>query len=199
MSAPLTVHTLSESEYSEWAGLVATSPDGSIYATAAYLDTLCTAAGGRFRILAVRRADQIVGGIPLYEQVSRKGTFVGPRLLLYYLGPVLKRSESKYPSQQTAHTLASLGALLEETARLGYAKITLKGRHTVSDVRPFLAKGWHAWPSYTYVVPLQNLSAQWNRVEQNLRRRIDRCGEQNIVHTEDHAMVKRQTTLQTRL
>jgi hypothetical protein len=61
LSAAIAVQTLRDSDYDEWGKLVATSPDGSIYATAAYLDTLCLAAGGRFRILAVRRGDQIVG------------------------------------------------------------------------------------------------------------------------------------------
>jgi hypothetical protein len=185
VSAPLTVQTLPESAYAEWAGLVAASPDGSIYATAQYLDTLCVAAGGRFRILGVRRGDQLVGGLPLYEQVSRKGVFVGPRLLLYYLGPVLKRPESKYPSQRSANSLAAMGALVDAMPSLGFAKITLKGRHTVSDVRPFLAKGWNSWPSYSYVVPLHDLPGQWNRVEQNLRRLVDRCAEQQMMHTED--------------
>lgn len=185
MSATITVQTLRDSDYAEWERLVAASPDGSIYATAAYLDTLCVSAGGRFRILAVRRGDQIVGGVPLYEQVSKKGVFVGPRLLLYYLGTVLKRSESKYPSQQSAQSLAAIGALADTIATLGYAKTTLKGRHTVSDIRAFVNRGWTAWPSYTYVVPLHDLPGQWNRVEQNLRRLVDRCTAQNMSHTDD--------------
>ena len=126
-----------------------------------------------------------MGGIPLYEQVSRKGAFVSPRLLLYYLGPVLRRSESKYPSQQSAHSLATLGALVDEVAKLDYAKITLRARHTVSDVRTFLARGWSSWPSYSYVVPLLDLPSQWSRIEQNLRRLVDRCAEQNMTHTDD--------------
>lgn len=185
MSATITVQTLPDSDYEDWGRLVAASPDGSVYATAPYLDALCLAAGGRFRILAVRRGDQIVGGIPLYEQTAKKGIFVSPRLLLYYLGPVLARSESKYPSVQSAQSLATVGALADAIDGLGYSKITLKGRHTVSDVRPFLSRGWISWPSYSYVVPLNDLPAQWKRVEQNLRRLVDRCTEQNIVHTED--------------
>jgi hypothetical protein len=185
VSAPLTVHTLRDSEYSEWAALVADSPDGSIYATAAYLDTLCVTAGGKFRILAVRRGDQIVGGVPLYEQVSSKGAFVSPRLLLYYLSPVLRRSESKYPSQQSSQNIGVMGALVDELTKVGYAKITLRARHTVSDVRTFLARGWNSWPSYSYIVGLYDLPGQWSRVEQNLRRLVDRCAEQNMTHTDD--------------
>jgi GNAT acetyltransferase-like protein len=189
VSASLTVQTLGESAYKDWAGFVADSPDGSVYATAEYLDALCVAAGGRFRILAVRRADQIVGGVPLYEQASTKGVIVSPRLLLYYLGPVLKRSESKYPSQQSAHSLAMLGTLADAVSSCGYSKVTLKARHTLSDIRPFLARGWSSWPTYSYVVPLHDLPGQWHRVEQNLRRLIDRCAEQNITCTDDDDFV----------
>jgi GNAT acetyltransferase-like protein len=185
MSNHTAVHILADCDYDEWDAFVAESPDGSIYATAAYLDALCTAAGGSFRILVVRRGDTIVGGLPLYERVSRKGVFISPRLLLYYLGPVLKRSESKYPSQQSAQSLATTAALVDALSTLDYSKITLKGRHTMSDVRAFLARGWTSWPSYSYVVPLHDLACQWQRVEQNLRRLVDRCAAQEMVCTED--------------
>lgn len=185
MSAALTARTLGESDYDEWTRLVTASPDGSIYATPTYLDTLCTAAGGRFRIIGVLKGDHLVGGVPLYESASRVGATVGPRLLLYYLGPVLRRSDSKYPSQQTAHGVAILGTLADALQRLGLAKITLKPRHTVGDVRPFLSKGWTSRPAYSYVVPLNDLHWLWNRVEQNLRRLVERNTQQGMSCTED--------------
>jgi hypothetical protein len=42
------------------------------------------------------------------------------------------------------------------------------------DVRPFWSKGWTVAASYSYVVPL-DLEAAWGKVEQNLRRLIDRA------------------------
>jgi hypothetical protein len=59
----------------------------------------------------------------------------------------------------------------------------------VSDIRPFLARGWSSSPTYSYVVPLHDLSGQWHRVEQNLRRLIDRCTEQNIACSDDDDFV----------
>ena len=44
-------------------------------------------------------------------------------------------------------------------------------------MRAYLARGWQAHPSYTYVVPLTDLRAQWQRVDGNLRRLIKRCTE----------------------
>lgn len=185
MKAPLLVAPLEEARYPEWNALVAASPDGSPYATSDYLDLLCRAAGGRFRILGCRRGDELIGGTPLYETDGPAGVSVGPRLLLYYLGPVFRRFGSKYPSLETARLVETQGALADGLARQGFAKVTLKGRHTVSDLRAFLARGWSAWPSYTYLVPLKDLEQQRVRVEQNLRRLIDRCGDESLTVTED--------------
>jgi hypothetical protein len=181
----LTVAPLQETEYGRWAELVAASPDGSPYALAEYLDLLCRAAGGRFRILALRRGDELLGGVPLYETPTRTGPVVGPRLLLYYLGPVLRRWETRYPSIETSRSVAALDLLAGAIERRRYAKVVLKGRHTLSDVRPFLARGWSAWPSYSYLVPLHDLAAQRNRVEQNLRRLIERARAAAITVADD--------------
>jgi hypothetical protein len=166
---------LEPAAWAEWDGFVAGSPDGSIYSTTAYLDLLCGVAGGRFRVLAVRRGDELAGGVALYERQSRFGRFVAPRLLLYYNGVVLKRYDSKYPSQQTARDVETLGLLAQELDGAGYGRVELRSRHTLTDVRPLLARGWAAQPSYSYVVPLGDGPALWARIEQNLRRLITRC------------------------
>jgi hypothetical protein len=102
MAAEIRALVLPEAAFSDWNALVAASPDGSIYSTPEYLDALCAAAGGRFRILAVQRGDELAGGVALYERPSAFGAYVAPRLLLYYNGLVLKRYDTKYPSERTA-------------------------------------------------------------------------------------------------
>lgn len=185
MSAPLVVRELPETGFTAWDQLVGASPHGSPYSTSAYLDALCSAAGGSFRILAAERGGEMLGGIGLYERASAGGRHVSPRLLLYYLSPVLANHESKYPSQRTARQVELLGGIADALQDRGYGLVTLKCRHTLDDVRPFLARGWSASPSYSYVLDLTNLEAAWGRVEQNLRRLVKRCTEQGISMTED--------------
>ena len=185
MAASVEVRVLESSEYDAWRALVAASPDGSIYATAEYLDILCRAAGGRFRVLAAFRGAELVGGLPLYERPGRGGLIAGPRLLLYYHGPVLRRFPSKYPSIQTNRDVETLGALADHLARLDLAKVILRGRQSPTDARPFMTRGWRAWPSYSYVVSLTDLAAAWNRMEQNLRRLVERCQAQGVTITDD--------------
>ncbi len=185
MSAPIVVRELPEAEFDVWNRLVAESPQGSPYSSTAYLDTLCTAAGGSFRILAAERGGQLMGGIGLYEREGQGGRFVSPRLLLYYLSPVLAVHETKYPSQRTSRQIEVLGALADDLQGRGHGSVTLKCRHTLGDVRPFLARGWSATPSYSYLMDLTDRDAAWQRVEQNLRRLVTRCTDQGVTMTED--------------
>jgi len=185
MAAEIRTEILPETAFADWNRLVAASPDGSIYSTPEYLDALCAAAGGRFRVLAAYRGDELAGGVALYERRSAFGTYVSPRLLLYYNGLVLRRYDTKYPSERTAREIKALAALEERLSASGYGRVEIRSRASVTDVRPFLARGWRAQPSYSYVVRLTDLKAQWSLVEQNLRRLIERCAAQGLTAVED--------------
>jgi hypothetical protein len=183
--ADVTVSILQETEYAEWAKLVAESPDGSIYSTPEYLDALCRAGGGRFRIVAVRRGNELAGGVALYERDLALGRYVAPRLLLYYNGLVLRRFAIKYPSEQTSRQLQVMGALQQWLDAQRYGWVMLKCRSPLADARPFLAAGWEVRPGYSYVVQISDLAAAWGRVEQNLRRLVERCRGQGMQFVED--------------
>ena len=185
MKAGVSAHVLNASEYAEWNELVAASDEGSVYSTPEYLDVLCAAAGGSFRILGARRGSELLGGIALYERRSRPGTFVSPRLLLYYNGILVRPAQTKYPSQRTARYNEVLEALHEGLSGLALGRIALRCRSPLFDVRALLARGWTARPQYTYVVPLTDLGALRGRMEQNLRRLVDRCTAQGLTVTED--------------
>ena len=164
-------------EFDLWQSLLAASPDGSIYNSPAYLSALCKVTGDRFKIVGVFRETELEGGVALYEKRLRSATSVGLRSLLYYNGPVIARSATRYPSLRTAKVLHVQECLIDHLSGMGYQSIALKGMPSLDDVRPFLSAGWKVWPAYSYVVPLEDLASQWLAVEQNLRRLIRRCKE----------------------
>jgi hypothetical protein len=185
MKEAVRVRELTQGDYPAWNDLVAASPEGSPYSTPEYLAALCEATGGAFRILAAERADQLLGGVALYEEKTRLGIAVSSRLLLYYNGFVLRRSETKYPSVRSARQVETLTALREGLDRRGYSMLKLNCRPGFADARVLLEGGWTARPSYTYVVPIDDLEHLRGRMEQNLRRLIERCGRQGVVAAED--------------
>lgn len=176
---------LRETEYDSWRQLVAASDQGSAYALPEYLEVLCDATDARFRIVGVFVNDVLVGGVPLYERRSYAGTYVANRLLLHYNGIVLRLPPKKSPADQTAQTLTALTALEHHLASTSYARLHLHNRSTVSDLRPFLTRGWRVDLSYTYVVSLCNLSDQWQRVDSNFQRLIRRCEREAVTYRED--------------
>ena len=185
MKEPVRVRELTEADYQAWNDLVAASPAGSPYSTPEYLGALCEATGDRFRIISACRGDELLGGVALYEEKTRLGWEVAPRLLLYYNGIVLRHYETKYPSLRTARELETTAALHGALSRHGYAGLRLKCRPPFVDARAFIEAGWTARPSYTYVVPIEDIERLRGTIEQNLRRLIDRCGKQGMVVAED--------------
>lgn len=185
MAAEYNVKYLTENEYDAWDEFVSSSAGGSIYSTAKYLDVFCDVTPAKFKILAVLKSDEIFGGVALYERQSRLGTFISPRLFLYYNGLVLKDFESSYPSKRTGRQIEVMSLLEEHLSETKYARLSLNNRSTIRDSRPFQKQGWEVDINYTYIAPLSDLKVLWDRTEQNLRRLINRCEKQDIRFTKD--------------
>ncbi|MFC1476268.1 GNAT family N-acetyltransferase [Candidatus Zixiibacteriota bacterium] len=185
MKGKLSARYLTEESYPRWNRLVAASPQGSIYSTPAYLDILCRAVGGRFKILGVFRADDLIGGVALYEAKSMFGTAVSNRLLLYYNSLVLAESRSRYPAQRTKQELEILSLLEQTLSRAGYARLRLHNRWPLCDLRPFLARGWDVRPAYSYLARLDDLETLHGRIDKNFRRLINRCGSEGVTVAAD--------------
>jgi hypothetical protein len=176
---------LPESAFDAWRSLVDQAPSGSVYSYPEYLEVLCSVAGGRFRILAVLRGEEILGGVGLYERDSGAGRVLSNRLLLYYNGLVVREYASKHPFENVSRTLQILSALEAGLSGLGHAHAVIHSRHPIIDLRPFLAAGWTARPSYSYVMWLHDLQEAYGRVEQNQRRLIRRAQERGISLSDD--------------
>lgn len=177
----LEARVLRDPEFPAWRTFVDSSPAGSMYSYPEYLDVLCRAAGGSFRILAVLRGEEIHGGIALYERSGAAGRILAGRLLLYYNGVVLKEFGAKYPSENASKELGILGALEQALSKMGFAHTHLRNRHPISDVRILQERGWTARPSYSLLMRLDSLDEAFGRVEQNQRRLIRRCEAEGAV------------------
>ena len=180
-----TARVLDKTDFESWNRFVAACPIGSVYSDTRYLEVLSQAVNCRFRVIALERDGQFVAGIALFEQPTRWGMTLGPRVLLQYNGFVESKSASSYPSQQTAdaiHIGDSMASVIEQQ---GYGRAIIKLRWPFQDVRPFTERGWSAEPTYTYVVPLGDLDSQWKLVDRNLKRLIRRCRNEGMTVTED--------------
>jgi len=176
---------LPEPDYDRWTRLVTCNEPGSIYHTPAYLDALCAATGGGFRILGVEKGERLVGGLALYEEERPTGRHLAPRLLLYYNGVVVRDRDTKYPSRETSEHLKVVRAIVDWLDEERYDRVVLKSLPTMDDVRLFRARGWRAYPTWSYVVGVDDLDATWERMDNNLRRLVRRARDEGLTVTED--------------
>lgn len=180
MATDIKVKYLDASEYDSWDRFVDESPQGSIYSQSYFLESFCKVSGGQFRILGVYQHDELQGGIGLHYHKSRYGDRIRLQAPLYYNGIVLKRFDSKYPSINSSKEAEVIRAILGELEGGTYASAELGNRFTFEDPRLLLQRGWQVWPRYTYIVSIQDLNRQWEKVEQNLRRLISRCEKEGM-------------------
>jgi hypothetical protein len=181
----LQVRSLASADHAEWRALLARSEQGSVYALPEYLDSLSRATGGNSRLVGAWLYGRLVAGLPIYELPGRFGPVATNRTLLYYNGLVLDLPPRKSHADQTSQMQAVLAAIERFVAGLGHALVLIHNDASVQDLRPFLARGWQPGLSYTYVVPLDDLAAQWDRVDQNLRRLVRRCEREGVTYRED--------------
>ncbi|MCC6300144.1 MAG: GNAT family N-acetyltransferase [Anaerolineales bacterium] len=180
MVGDVQVRYLTPSEYDLWDRFVDESPQGSIYSQSYFLEEFCKAKGGQFRILAVYKHDELLGGVGLYYRKSRYGDRIFLQAPLYYNGFILKRFDSKYPSINSSREAEVIRAILSELEGGTYASAELASRFTFDDPRLLLWRDWQIWPRYTYLVPIHDLKNQWDKVEQNLRRLVSRCEKEGM-------------------
>ena len=171
----ISITQLQPEERDEWSSFVRSSPLGSPYSLPEYQEAFATAVGGSAVTVLARRGETIVGGISLVERKVPFGRYVAPGLLQYYNGFVLRDYETRYPSQRAARQNHAVAALAAGVLARGYGRLEIRSRSPFVDARPLLASGWAAAPSYSYVVPLDDLDGLWSRVDQNLRRLIERA------------------------
>jgi len=182
---PYHVRQLEEKDYDGWTRFVAESTSGSPYALPSYLETLCSVTSRQFSIFGVYRGSELVGGVPLYMGRTKAGLVAWDHKLLFYHSPVVRDYVTKYPFERTSRHFSILAAIENHLRCHECDHLALYIRHTITDVRPFLVKGWNVFPNYSYVVNLNDLDHTWSCVGQNLRRLVERAESRGLVHTDD--------------
>jgi len=165
----------------EWDEFVRVSPQGSLFTTFTWKKILERGTSFIQRIFAAFRGDKLIGGVVLTEkkQLGRKVALNA--LLSPYLGFLLAPAVSTKISERlsTEHeVLTNLAQFLEKK----YAQIDLINNVALTDVRPFLQRGWKAHARYTYCLDISDTNKLWNGFDGSVRRAIKKAEGTNLRH-----------------
>jgi Acetyltransferase (GNAT) domain len=158
-------------EYDE---LVASSPEGSVFAASWWLDAV---APGRWRANAVDVAGSLVAAWPTVVRPSRFGTIHEGAPLTPFLGPLFRASET--PARRYANEIERLELVLERLGRLAHLDA-----HCNPAFEYWTPLSWHGFEQTTHytwrLTDLGDLERVWAGLRENARREVRKARKREI-------------------
>jgi hypothetical protein len=157
---------LAAEEFESWDQLVQTSPQGTLFHRASWLQ----ASTETFDVLGCfDKSGQLVGGIPAFR--TKRFGFPISRLPYFvpYSGPVVRKIEGKYFNRLSTYKkiVEPLAQTLRETFRFAQVNI----HYAADDIQPFLWKSFVPCIRHSYLVDLQDIDTAL--MEMDVDRRND--------------------------
>ena len=177
MSSKLEIFEIHDPEV--WDAFVRTSPQGTVFATSAWLEAAGEALGGTPVRFGCFRGGDLVGGCGLLRIQKMGLKKATTPMLTPYSGFLFAPPSAKRAAQEEGkrNTIASqLIERLEKDFHYGF----LRHPPALHDVRPFRWAGWSVEVRYTYVVSLEDMEAAWGNCEHSIRKQINKAEKRDI-------------------
>lgn len=167
---------LSKNDYPLWDEFVKNSPQGSFFCSIVWLQILAEVNNRSFKILVCKRNNKIVAGLPFFENKKGFWKFITPVFLMPYEGPLFLTNQDSKLQKIIADQLEFLEYLIKWLLK-EYSLIQLKTHYSQNDLRAFTWNDFQIEPEHTYVCKLDNELTVYNRFNQSLRKKIQKCNE----------------------
>ncbi len=174
------VRRLDAAEFSAWDGLVAASPQGTVFHSTDWLVRTASFLNRTPVILGCYEDGDLIGGCPLLlsNPFGLLRTASSAALLAPYGGIVTVGIESTKRREWELHANKIIAAVCGQIARMRFAHVELVNSPWLEDIRWFTRNGWEAKVYYTYLLPTDG--DVFSRISKNARRSINRAEKQGI-------------------
>jgi len=181
MSAKLEILEIHDPDV--WDAFVRTSPQGTMFATSAWLEAAAEALGGTPVRFGCCRGGDLVGGCGLLRIQKMGLKKATTPALTPYSGFLSAPSSTRRAAQEEGRRTA-VAAQLTERLEGDFHYVLLRHPPMLHDVRPFGWRDWSVDVRYTYLVSLQDVEATWSNFEHSIRKQINKAEKQGIKITE---------------
>ncbi|MEK6571523.1 MAG: GNAT family N-acetyltransferase [Bacteroidota bacterium] len=155
---------------------MASSPQGTIFNSSRWAAIIQEVFGVEHSIYAVLERDEVAGGISFFHK-KKAGLKVVTRLPLTPYNGVLFQAPRGEKDQKVSTEHREIFDLILEKFEKEFHFVHFALHPSVTDLRPFLWRGWYTLPQYTYVNSLTDLNQTWSLLSSSLRRKINRAEE----------------------
>jgi len=167
------IQYLDKNDFPLWNEFVKNSPQGTFFCTSAWLQILEEVYNRPLKIIVCKRNQEIVAGIPFFENKKLFWKLITPVFLLPFNGPIFKSSQDTKPQKVIADQIEYVKDLLTHLEE-EYKLIQLNTHHSFHDLRAFKWKKYQTEPEHTYICNLENWQNLVDGFNQSLRKKIQK-------------------------
>lgn len=174
------VRILEPSEYDLWDHLSTKSPHGTIFHNSEFLKVVAESALSKLRIYGCFKGAELIGGCSLlvkgWGKIISRATSTGP--LTPYGGFLLPAFDHTSVRKSELLQNEIIDVLCNRIQKDRYSSITITNSPDLSDIRPFIWRGWEGHVSYTYYIDVEgDFSSKFPR---KVRRDIRKAGDEGL-------------------
>jgi hypothetical protein len=158
----------------EWDKFVEKSPQGTIFHTSLWLKN----SGDDFKIYAIYKGGHIFAGFVtgVKKIVGVKAAW--PPLLTPWLGPIYRRSNSKYVTQISNRK--EVNKIFAKKIKEDFDYFNLSFSPEIKDLQSYIWEGFSTEVKYTYRIKLDDLNSIWDSMGKSHRNDILRAKKDGI-------------------
>ena len=177
------IQYLNKEDFPLWDEFVKGSPQGTFFNSISWLQILEDVYSRPLKIIVCKRNHEILSGISFFENKRLFWKLITPVFLLPFNGPLFYSNRDTKPQKIIADQIEFVQNILEQLKK-EYTLIQLNTHHTFHDLRAFTWNDFQIEAEHTYICRLENEKTLFNNFNQSLRKKIQKCREQNFMISE---------------
>jgi len=168
------IQYLDKKDFPLWDELVKNSLQGTFFCESTWLQILEEVYNRPLKMIVCKRNQEIVAGIPFFENKKLFWKLITPVFLLPFNGPIFKSSQDTKPQKIIADQIEYVKDLLTHLEE-EYKLIQLNTHQNLNDFRAFKWRDFQTEPEHTYICKLEKWQTLVAGFNQSLRKKIQKA------------------------
>ncbi len=167
-----TARPLTAAELTTWDAFTEQSPTGTIFNDSRWLAINAGLfPGNTVEVYGLFSGTELIGGLAAYVRKRGPLKTVAAPIMSFYHCPTLRDDPGWSSYRRAVNLKAQLDALLPDLESR-FDALAFNLEPGLTDIRPFLWRGWQATVSYTYRLTLDSEANIWQRFSQTIRQDV---------------------------
>ena len=179
----INIQYLDKKDFPLWDEFVKNSRQGTFFCSISWLQILKEVYNRPLKIIVCKRNQEIVSGIPFFENKKLFWKLITPVFLLPFNGPIFNTTPDTKPQKIFADQIEFVQKMLKQLKE-DFKLIQIKTHHSFNDLRAFTWNEFQIEPEHTYICKIENWKTLIDGFNQSLRKKIQKAKDQGFKYSQ---------------